>query len=100
MSTQIMQIIRVHQYGGPEQLTLEQAERPQPQAGEVLLRVHAAAVHPMDWKIRQGLFKDMRPMSFPYTPGAALAGTIEEVGPGMTTFAVGQEVFGQGTQGA
>jgi NADPH:quinone reductase-like Zn-dependent oxidoreductase len=100
MSTQTMQIIRVHQYGGPEQLILEQAARPAPQAGEVLLRVHAAAVHPMDGKIRQGLFKDMRPLSFPYTPGSALAGVIEEVGPGVTSFAVGQAVFGQSTKGA
>src|SRR5690242_17740295 len=99
MSTQTMQIIRVHQYGGPEQLTLEQAERPHPQVGEVLLRVHAAAVHPMDWKIRQGLFKDVRPMLFPYTPGAALAGTIAEVGPGITSFEIGQAVFGQSAKG-
>jgi NADPH:quinone reductase-like Zn-dependent oxidoreductase len=54
----------------------------------------------MDWKIRQGLFKDMRPMSFPYIPGTALAGTVEGVGPGVTDFQIGQEVFGQSTTGA
>lgn len=100
MSTQTMQVIHIHQYGGPEQLILERAECPEPQAGEVLLRVHAAGVHPMDWKIRQGLFKDRRPMSFPYIPGSALAGTVEGVSPGVTAFQIGQEVFGQSTKGA
>jgi NADPH:quinone reductase-like Zn-dependent oxidoreductase len=93
-------VIRVHQYGGPEQLQLEHIPRPEPQAGEVLLRVHAAGVHPMDGKIRQGLFKDVRPLSFPFIPGAALAGIVEEVGPGVTTFEVGQAVFGQSAKGA
>ncbi len=51
--TQTMWAVRVSGYGGPEQLKLERVERPQPQAGEVLLRVHAAGVNPLDWKIRQ-----------------------------------------------
>ncbi len=59
MSTQTMRVIQVHRYGGPEQLKLEQKPRPEPQAGEVLLRVHAAGVNPIDWKIRQGLMKDL-----------------------------------------
>jgi NADPH:quinone reductase-like Zn-dependent oxidoreductase len=100
MSTRTIQVIRVHQYGGPEQLQLEHIPRPEPQAGEVLLRVHAAGVHPMDWKIRQGLFKDIRPLSFPSIPGAALAGIVEEVGPGVTAFEVGQAMFGQSATGA
>jgi NADPH:quinone reductase-like Zn-dependent oxidoreductase len=54
----------------------------------------------MDWKIRQGLFKDIRPLSFPSIPGAALAGIVEEVGPGVTAFEVGQAMFGQSAMGA
>src|SRR2546428_2941804 len=100
MSTQTMRVIHVHSYGGPEQLTLERLERPQPQAGEVLLRVHAAGVNPIDWKIRQGLLKEVLPMTFPSTPGIEVAGVVEDVGPGVTAFAIGQAVFGQSAKGA
>jgi len=99
MSIQPMQAIRVHAYGDPEQLTLEQVQRPEPQAGEVLIRVHAAGVNPVDWKIRQGWMKDFAPMQFPYIPGADLAGVVEEVGSGVTAFQKGQVVFGQSTRG-
>lgn len=99
MPMQIIQAIRVHQYGGPEQLKLEQIPRPEPQAGEVLVRVHAAGVNPVDWKLRQGLLKDFVPMQFPYIPGADLAGVVEEVSPGVTAFQQGQAVFGQSAKG-
>lgn len=99
MSGQTIKAIRVYQYGGPEDLRLERIERPAPQAGEVLVRVHAAGVNPVDWKIRQGLLKDSRPVQFPYIPGADLAGVVEEVGPDVTTFQKGQAVFGQSTHG-
>lgn len=100
MSTQTMQAIRVHNYGGPEQLKLEQVPRPEPQAGEVLIRVHAAGVNPVDWKFRQGRMKDFIPMQFPYIPGADLAGVVQEIGPGVTAFQEGQAVFGQSARGA
>jgi NADPH:quinone reductase-like Zn-dependent oxidoreductase len=100
MIKQTMQAIRVHQYGEPEQLKLEQLPRPEPQAGEVLIRVHAAGVLPADWKTRQGFFKDVFPVSFPYIPGSAVAGVVEEIGPGVTTFQQGQAVFGRTTNGA
>lgn len=100
MSIQTIQAIRVHNYGGPEQLKLEEVQRPDPQAGEVLIHVHAAGVNPVDWKIRQGFMKDFRPMQFPYIPGVDLAGVVEEVGPGVTAFQKGQAVFGQSAKGA
>jgi len=53
----------------------------------------------MDWKIRAGYLKDYMPTTFPYVPGADLAGVVEKVGPGVTTFQPGQEVFGRGSQG-
>ena len=86
MTPRTMQAIRVHQYGGPEQLRLEQIPRPVPQDGEVLVRVHATGVLPAEWKMRQGLFQHFRPASFPYIPGSALAGVVEEVGPGARSF--------------
>lgn len=97
---QTMQAIRVHQYGGPEQLKLEQIPRSEPQAGEVLIRVHAAGVLPADWKVRQGLFQDWFAIQFPYIPGSAVAGVVEEVGPGVTAFQPGQAVFGRSANGA
>ena len=100
MATQTMRVIHIHNYGGPEQLKLERKPRPEPQAGEVLLRVHAAGVNPLDWKIRQGLMKDFMPVTFPYTPGIEMAGVVEDVGPGVTTFEIGQAVFGQSARGA
>ena len=95
-----MQAIRVHQYGGPEQLKLEQIPCPGPQAGEVLLRVHAAGVLPAEWKLRQGLFQKVLPVSFPYIPGSACAGVVEEIGPGVTALQKGQAVFGRSNKGA
>jgi hypothetical protein len=53
-----MKAIRIHNYGGPEVLKYEDAPRPTPQAGEVLVRVHAAGVNPIDWKVREGHMKD------------------------------------------
>jgi NADPH:quinone reductase-like Zn-dependent oxidoreductase len=99
MSTHSSQSIRVHSYGGPEQLQLEQVQTPELQEGEVLIHVHAAGVNPVDWKIREGYLKDFLHLQFPYTPGLDLSGIIEEVGPGVTTFQKGQAVFGQSTQG-
>ncbi len=100
MSKQMMQAIRVHQYGGPEQLKLEQIPCPEPQVGEVLVRVYATSVLPIEWKIRQGSFHAFNPASFPYIPGSAFAGVVEEVGPLVTTFQKGQAVFGRSNQGA
>jgi NADPH:quinone reductase-like Zn-dependent oxidoreductase len=99
MSKRVIQAIRVHQYGGPEQLKLEQIPCPEPQPGEVLVRVHATAVLPVEWKIRQGVFHAFQPAAFPYIPGSAFAGIVEEVGPGVTTFRSGQAVFGRSSQG-
>src|SRR5712691_9910410 len=100
MATQFMRAIQVHRYGGPEQLKLEEKPRPEPSSGEVLLRVHAAGVNPIDWKIRQGLLKDFQPVTFPYTPGIEVAGVVEEVGSGVTAFEIGQAVMGQIASGA
>jgi len=100
MANSTIQSIRVHQYGGPEQLKLEQVQRPTPKEGEVLVRVHAAGVNPVDWKIRRGDFQNFWPRELPYVPGADIAGIVEEVGPGVTAFQPGQAVFGQSANGA
>jgi NADPH:quinone reductase-like Zn-dependent oxidoreductase len=100
MSVPMIPAIRVYQYGGADQLRLESIPRPVPQDGEVLVRVQAIGVNPVDWKIRQGLFHAFSPSQFPYIPGADLAGIVEGVGPNVTTFQAGQAVFGQTRKGS
>ena len=100
MSTSTISAIQVHAYGDADQLKLEQITRLKPQAGEVLVRVRAAGVNPIDWKIRSGALKDFYPVTFPYVPGADLAGIVEEVGPGVSAFQVGQEAFGRSSHGS
>ena len=88
-----MKAIRIHNYGGPEVLKYEDAPRPEARADEVLIRVHAAGVNPIDSKIRAGHRKDIFPVSFPLILGWDLSGVIEEVGSGATRFKKGDEVF-------
>ena len=89
-----MKAIQIHKYGGPEVLRYEDAPRPQPQAGEVLVRVHAAGVNPIDWKVREGEMKDFWPHKFPLILGWDLSGVVEELGKGVSQFKIGDEVYG------
>ncbi|HZU66664.1 MAG TPA: NADP-dependent oxidoreductase [Ktedonobacteraceae bacterium] len=100
MSTRTMHAIQVHDYGDADQLKLEEIPVPEPGEGEVLVRVYAAGVNPADWKVRSGYFKAFSPTTFPYIPGADLAGVVEKVGPGVSTFQPGQEVFGRSSNGS
>src|SRR6476469_9521037 len=92
-TSQTMKAIRIHNYGGPEVLQYEDAPRPQPQAGEVLVRVHAAGVNPIDWKVREGHMKDFWPHKFPLILGWDLSGVVEELGRGVSRFKIGDEVY-------
>src|SRR5437879_12319029 len=80
-TSQTMTAIRIHNYGGPEVLHYEDAPRPQPQAGEVLIRVPAAGVNPIDWKVREGRMKDFWAHKFPLILGWDLYRAVGEVGP-------------------
>ena len=62
----------------------------------MLVRVHAAGVNPIDWKLRAGYLQAFMPVELPHIPGFDLAGTIEALGPGVTDLAVGDDVFGRG----
>lgn len=88
-----MKAVRIHSYGGPEVLAFEDAPRPIPGSGEVLVRVLAAGVNPVDWKIREGLLKDSLQYKFPFIPGWDLSGVVEEAGPAVTRFKPSDEVF-------
>jgi NADPH:quinone reductase-like Zn-dependent oxidoreductase len=88
-----MKAIVVHQYGGPEVLKYEDYPDPISGQGEVLVRVAAASVNPIDYKRRAGLTKDFYPMKFPGLIGVDLAGTVVNIGPGVEGFAIGDRVF-------
>jgi NADPH:quinone reductase-like Zn-dependent oxidoreductase len=91
MQAETMRAIRQDTLGGPEVLKLVTVPRPVPRATEVLVRVHAAGVNPVDWKTRA---TGGRLGSPPFTVGWDIAGVIEELGLGVTRFAVGDRVFG------
>ena len=88
-----MKAIVVHEYGGPEVLKFEQYPDPVAGQGEVLVRVAAASVNPIDYKRRAGLTKDFYPMQFPSLIGVDMAGTVVKIGPGVEGFSVGDQVF-------
>ena len=88
-----MKAVVLRQYGGPEVLRFEDYPDPVPGSGEVLVRVAAASVNPIDYKRRAGLTKDFYPMHFPGLIGVDVAGTVVEIGPGVEGFSIGDNVF-------
>ena len=88
-----MKAVVVHQYGGPEVLRFEEYPDPAPGPGEVLVRVAATSVNPIDYKRRAGLTKDFYPIQFPGLIGVDIAGTVVKVGSGVEGFSVGDRVF-------
>ncbi len=86
-----MKAIRVHQFGGPEVLKLEEIATPKPDAGQVLVRVRAAGVNPYDTYMRAGTYA-IKP-HLPYTPGSDAAGTVEALGSGVAKVKVGDRVY-------
>lgn len=93
-NTSLMKAIRFHQYGGFEVLYYEDVPRPEPQAGEVLIRVQAASVNPLDLALREGWLAGMIPLQLPAIAGVDGAGSIIALGEGVTDFSVGQDIYG------
>ena len=89
-----MKAVVVHEYGGPEVLVYEDYPDPIAGAGEVLVRVDAASINPVDTMERAGMTKSYKPIDFPGVLGWDLAGTILALGPGVEGFAVGDKVLG------
>lgn len=94
-----MKAIRVKRFGGPEVLALEELPRPRPGRGDLLVRVRAASVNPVDWKLREGY---LGALPLPFTPGGDFSGVVESLGAEVTEFREGDEVFGctPGSRGA
>ena len=88
-----MKSVCIYSYGGPEALVYEDAPRPHAGEGEVLIRVHAAGVNPVDWKIREGLLREKLHHTLPLILGWDLSGVVEELGAKVNRLKVGDEVF-------
>src|SRR5438132_10826014 len=90
-----MKAVRVSEFGGPEVLKVQDVPDPRPDSGQVLIRVKAAGVNPVDTYIRAGVYP--RKPNLPYTPGTDAAGTVEAVGPNVKRFKAGDRVYTSGT---
>jgi len=91
-----MKAVVLHEYGGPSKLKYEDFEDPKPGPGEVLVRVAATSVNPVDYKMRSGAAKERFPVTFPGILGRDLSGLVREVGEGVTGFAPAQRVMALG----
>jgi NADPH:quinone reductase-like Zn-dependent oxidoreductase len=89
----LMKAIRIHEHGGRETLRYEDAPIPEPKAGELLVRVKAAAVNPVDVQVREGRLKELLGHELPLVLGWDASGVIEAVGEGVLKFNVGDAVF-------
>lgn len=87
-----MRAAAIDGYGGRDRLVVREIERPKPGSGQILVRVRAASVNPLDWKIRRGELRFLMPQKFPWVPGCDAAGVVEEIGVEVDTFAPGDAV--------
>jgi len=88
-----MKAVRIERYGNEEVVEIADVDRPKPGAGQVLVKVKAAAVNPVDWKIREGL-GEMFGLKPPLILGCEVAGTVETVGDNVEDFSPGHDVYG------
>lgn len=89
-----MKAIYYLEYGPADVLQFGEQPTPEPKAGELLVRVHASSINPVDWKIRSGDLRLVSGFCFPQIPGRDVAGVVERVGAGVTGFRPGDRVFG------
>ena len=88
-----MKAVRIHSYGGPEVLLYEDVPKPEAAAGELLIRVYAAGVNPLDWKVRAGHAREWLQYRLPLTPGWDVSGVVEAVGAEVADFNTGDAVY-------
>jgi NADPH:quinone reductase-like Zn-dependent oxidoreductase len=88
-----MKAVVLHEYGGPEKLKWEDVDDPKPGEGEVLVRLAASSVNPVDYKMRSGAAKERFPVEFPGIIGRDIAGIVREVGERVTDFKPGDKVM-------
>jgi NADPH:quinone reductase-like Zn-dependent oxidoreductase len=88
-----MKTIRIHSFGGPEQLEVDTLPDPQPGPGEMLVKVAAASINPVDYKIREGAYPAVKADKLPYTLGRDISGRVETCGAGVSRFQVGDLIY-------
>ncbi|MFL1479800.1 NADP-dependent oxidoreductase [Pseudomonas grimontii] len=93
MST-MQRAVLIRAYGGADAAEVAEIEKPEPGQGQVLVRVRAAGVNGIDWKVREGHVRNAFPLPLPIVLGAEMAGVVEAVGPGASRFRVGDRVMG------
>ncbi|MGO7872438.1 zinc-dependent alcohol dehydrogenase family protein [Rhizobium leguminosarum] len=86
-----MKAMTLNSFGGPESFELSEVPKPVPHAGQVLVRVHATSISPLDYQVRRGDYRDLVPL--PAITGHDVSGVVEAVGPGVTMFSPGDEVW-------
>jgi NADPH2:quinone reductase len=86
-----MKAITLQSFGGPEAFELRDVPKPVPKAGQVLVRVHATSINPLDYQVRRGDYPDL--VQLPAVTGHDVSGVVEDVGPGVTAFLPGDEVW-------
>src|SRR5215472_16765823 len=89
--TETMKAVRIHSFGGPDVLCFEDVPKPEPGRNELLIRVEAAGVNPVDWKIREG---HLGHAPLPSIMGSDFSGIVEALGPGVHDFRSGDSLFG------
>jgi NADPH:quinone reductase-like Zn-dependent oxidoreductase len=94
-----MKAIQLKEYGGPEKLIEVDIPKPVPKTGQVLVRVHATSLNPIDIKRTSGKMREILPIAFPFIPGGDFSGEIDAVGEGVSGFNVGNEVYGSVSEG-
>ncbi|NUT99680.1 MAG: NADP-dependent oxidoreductase [Saccharothrix sp.] len=90
-----MKAVVVTAYGPPEHYTVGDVPVPRPGPGQLQVRIAAASINPGDLRLPSGDYRDAFPLDFPHVPGNDFAGTVTEVGPGVTAYRPGDEIFGQ-----
>ena len=88
-----MKAVVIHEYGGPEVLKLEERPEPPLRPEDVLIKVYATSINPVDWKIREGAWKERAPRDFPTILGWDVSGVIVKAGENVKNFKVGDEVY-------
>ena len=88
-----MKAIRIERFGGPEVMQLRDVEVPEPKTGEVLVKNFFVGINPVDYKIRQGQYPEVKQDKLPLTLGREVAGVVEKVGQGVSDFKPGDRVF-------
>jgi len=94
-----MKAIQLKEYGGPDQLVEVAAPKPQAHVGQVVVRVVATSLNPIDPKRASGSMRQIFPLEFPFIPGSDLSGVIDSIGDGVSGFQLGDEVYGGAVRG-